>query len=71
VSRTAALSAADPTESCAPGGILRNLTVRALTCQRPRQDATKCYARTPNYAPSPRHRVPRMWAMPSENCWSC
>jgi hypothetical protein len=58
MSRTAALDAADPTESYAPGGILRNLTLRALSCQRPRQDATKCYARTPQYAPTPLHRVP-------------
>jgi hypothetical protein len=56
----AAMSAADPTKSYALREITRNHTLRALTCQRPRQDATKCYARTPKYAPWPPHRLPRV-----------
>jgi hypothetical protein len=58
VSRTAALSAADPTESYAPGKSHEISRCTPCPASVPKEDDTKCYARTLQYAPSSPHRSP-------------
>jgi hypothetical protein len=55
-----ASSAANPTESYAPGKSHEISRCTPCPASVPREDDTKCYARTPQYAPTPPHYWPHV-----------